>query len=230
MHGGAPHSCGFCRIHFTGNISLVNGEGLRRSLARLTCLVLVLALPFGMASRTWAGPLLPISYTAHQEVKEYELKAVYLYNFLQFLQWPDSKRRASQDNVMVIGVVGESPFGDALDDLEKNVRQNGMKPVRVVYFGSSRSLPNNPEMAACDLLFIAASEKPRFGAILESLSNAPVLTVGDSESFLASGGMINLVRSKGNIRWLINRAAVERSGLRMSAQLLSMAIKVYDGD
>jgi YfiR/HmsC-like len=203
----------------------------RRVWARFARLALVLALTCGILSLVWAVPPARVGYAAQPEAKEYELKAVYLYNFLQFFQWPAAKRSASRDGAMVIGVVGESPFGAALDDLEKNVHQSGMKPVRFVYFANSRaSLPEKRELTDCDLLFIASSEKHRFGSIVASLNDAPVLTVADSEGFLASGGMINLVRSGGKIRWMINRAPMERSGLRVSAQLLSMAIKVYDGD
>ena len=213
----------------SGLFSRDRGPGTWQALARLAKLVVAFILAFGILPLAGAAPLVRVSYAAQPEAQEYELKAVYLYNFLQFLQWPGSRHPASSDDVMVIGVVGESPFGAALDDLEKNVRKSGMKPVRFVYFGSSRDgLPAKPEMAKCDLLFIASSEQHRFGSIIASLHDAPVLTVADSDDFLASGGMVNLVHTGGKIRWMINRAPVERSGLRLSAQLLTMAIKVYD--
>lgn len=192
-------------------------------------LALTITLACGLLSLVWATSPSRVSYAAQPEAMEYELKAVYLYNFLQFLQRPEAKRSAARDGVLLIGVVGDSPFGSALDDLEKSVSQKGMKPVRLVYFSSPRGDgPGSQDMANCDLLFIASSESSRFGSIIASLNHAPVLTVADSDGFLASGGMINLVRSEGKLRWMINRVPVARSGLRLNAQLLSMAIKVYD--
>lgn len=191
---------------------------------------LLLTLLCGLLSLVWAVPPAPVSDAARQEAREYELKAVYLYNFLQFVQWPEAKSPASRGGVMVIGVVGASPFGEALDDLEKTVRRNGMQPVRFVYFDSADDLQDDPELPNCNLLFFAVSEKPRFSDAVRGLGDAAVLTVADSDGFLTAGGMINLVRSGGKIRWMINRAAVERTGLRMSAQLLGMAIKVYNGN
>ena len=196
-----------------------------------SALALILALSFGVLSLVWAVPPVRVSYAVQKQAKEYELKAVYLYNFLQFVQWPDRKHADTRDRTMVIGIVGDSPFGDALDDLERSVRRSGMQPVRFAYFKSLHAgMPDFRALADCDLLFIASSERDRFGDIVEGLKNAPVLTVADADGFLPSGGMISLVPSGGKIRWMINREAVERSGLRISAQLLTMALKVFDGN
>lgn len=176
-------------------------------------------------SFVWAVPLQRVSY-AQQSVKEYELKAVYLYNFLQFVQWPPSKRLISKDGAMVIGVVGESPFGDALEVLQADVRNSGMKPVKIIQYGVYQE---DMDLGSCHLLFVSASEKSNFRRIIASLRDTPVLTVADSENFLSSGGMVNLVQSGGKIRWSINRAAADRAGLRFSSQLLSIAVKIVDG-
>lgn len=171
---------------------------------------------------SWAV-FLQVSY-GEPQAQEYELKAVYLYNFTQFVQWPESKR-PSADGAMVIGIVGESPFGDALKKLQENVRKNGMKSIRIVNYGQYRE---GIDIDACHLLFVSASEKKNFKKIIADLKDAPVLTVADTGSFLSAGGMIDLVQSKGKIRWMINRIAANRAGLRLSAQLLSIAIKVMD--
>ncbi|MBI5633666.1 MAG: YfiR family protein [Nitrospirae bacterium] len=173
-----------------------------------------------------AAPLQRVSYAQQQAVKEYELKAVYLYNFLQFVQWPDSKSVVSKDGTMVIGIVGESPFGTALEDLQSDIQKSGMKPVRIVHYGDYEA---DMDLTTCNLLFVSSSEKGNFRKIVAGLGNAPVLTVADSENFLLSGGMINLVRSGGKIRWSINRTAADRAGLRFSSQLLSIAVKIVEG-
>lgn len=172
-----------------------------------------------------AAPLYQVSYAAQPAASEYELKAVYLYNFLQFVTWPETDDPVLKDGVKVIGVVGESPFGRALDELQSNVRNERMSPVRVVFYGPYREGLN---LSRCHLLFVTGSEKRHFSKIVSSLKGTSVLTVADTESFLSSGGMVALVNSQGKIRWMINRPPAERAGLRFRAQMLSIALRVLE--
>ncbi len=188
--------------------------------------LLLITLFFCLFTFCWAVPLQRVSYAQPQAVQEYELKAVYLYNFLQFVQWPQPKRMISKDGAMVIGVVGESPFGDALEELQADVRKSGMKPVKIIQYGSYQE---NMDLGSCHLLFMSASEKSNFRKIIAGLRDAPVLTVAESENFLSSGGMVSLVQGGGKVRWMINRTAADRAGLRFSSQLLSIALKVVEG-
>jgi hypothetical protein len=178
-----------------------------------TFTIFFLLVPF-----VWAVPM-------QQVAQEYELKAVYLYNFLQFVQWPESQRLLSKDGAMVIGIVGDSPFGEAFEVLQTTIRKSGMKPVRVIHYGSYHE---GLDMRNCHILFVSSSEKKNFAKIVADLRGAPVLTVADTENFLSSGGMINLVQSQGKIRWMINRAQADKAGLRFSAQLLTLAVKVVE--
>ena len=164
-----------------------------------------------------------VSYGEQPAAQQYELKAVYLYNFLQFVQWPESQRLLSKDGAMVIGIVGDSPFGKAFEELQATIRKSGTKPVRVIQYGSYHE---GLDMKNCHILFASSSEKKNFAKIVADLRGAPVLTVADTENFLSSGGMINLVKSQGKIRWMINRAHAEKAGLRFSSQLLALAVRV----
>ena len=187
-------------------------------------IVLQLVVTFCLLPLVWAGPMQQVSY-GEQSAQEYELKAVYLYNFLQFVQWPESRKVLPKDGPMVICIVGESPFGEALESLQETVRKSGRRPVKVINYGAYQEEMN---IAACHLLFVSSSEKRNFRKIIAGLRDSPVLTVADTENFLSSGGMINLTHSNGRIRWMINRTAADRAGLRLSAQLLSIAVKVFE--
>lgn len=187
-----------------------------------TAITLVLSL-----SLAEAAPSARIMFAEQTAVKEYELKAVYLYNFLQFVQWPAEKRDPAKDGSMVIGIIGESPFGETLNDLRREIRQRNMTPIKIVYYGTYEDVVRESrDISTCHLLYLCPSERDRFNRIIAELNNAPVLTVADTEHFLSAGGMITLVQSNGKMRWIVNRTAVDRSGLRFSAQLLSMAVKV----
>ena len=50
-----------------------------------------------------------------QESKEYQLKAAFLFNFAQFVKWP-SDSFPDADAPFYIGILGDDPFGSALEE------------------------------------------------------------------------------------------------------------------
>jgi hypothetical protein len=62
-----------------------------------------------------AADAYPESKTA--QYKEYEVKAAFMYNFLKFVDWPEGKM-ASNGNQIIIGIIGQDPFGSAADILK----------------------------------------------------------------------------------------------------------------
>jgi hypothetical protein len=86
-----------------------------------------------------------------------------------------------------------------------------------------RILTRADEWRDCHVLFIPAAEKARGETILRALAQAPVLTVGDSEEFAQSGGIIGLKLRAGRVRFDINLAAARKAGLSLSSQLLKLA-------
>jgi hypothetical protein len=174
-------------------------------------------------SRAWLSWLAMCAFSlalvqpaAAQAPKEYDLKAVLLYNFTQFVEWPPSTMPAA-DSPFIIGVLGTDPFGRAL---EETVRHESVGTHRIVVERFSRV----ENARGCHILFISASERENLGPILSALDGRPVLTVGDLDDFAARGGMVHMYRNAENkIRLRINLAAVKNNQLQMSAKLLRVA-------
>lgn len=147
---------------------------------------------------------------------EYQLKAAFIYNFAQFVEWPPAAF-AEATSPLVIGVLGESPFGGAL---EQTVRGKALQahPLIIKAFRSPAEATNN-----CHVLFISASEKRRLGEIVAGLRGTSVLTVGETEGFIEAGGMINFIQHGKKIRFQINNQAAKSAGLKVSSKLLSLA-------
>ena len=146
---------------------------------------------------------------------EYQVKAAYLYNFTKFTDWPDSAF-ASADAPLVIGVVGEDPFGKVLDAIVGSDAVRG-HPLIV------KRLRTGDDLRGCHVLFISRSEKDRLSELLQTLKGVPVLTVSDLGDFANQGGMVNLVLIRENVKLEINQAAAEQAGLKISAKLLRLA-------
>jgi hypothetical protein len=152
---------------------------------------------------------------AQDALPEYQVKAAYLFNFLKFVEWPED---AFPDSLapIVIGVVGDDPFGGTLPQLVTGKTVQGRNLV-VHTFRTGENL------RSAHILFICASEKKKAPMILSSLRGSSVLTVGDMEGFLEEGGMIQFVNENDRIRFVINLTATSQAKLKLSSKLLSLA-------
>lgn len=147
---------------------------------------------------------------------EYDVKAAFLYNFGKFIQWP-ADSFASTNAPFVIGVYGESPFGNDLADVVHGRVING-HPVVTRQLSSS-------ELKNCQILFICRSEQKNIAEILGKLAGSDVLTVTDDLDPFQSGVMINFTVDNDRIRFEINNTAAEKAGLKISSKLLILATK-----
>jgi len=144
---------------------------------------------------------------------EYHEKAVYLARFGQFIEWP---AWPTTNAPVVIGVLGGNPFGDDLQKIVKDKNIDG-RPIVI------RKMTPLSDLKQCQILFIDKHQTSTMPLILNSLDHAPVLTVSGADGFLERGGMIHFFMEQGKVRFEINRAAVDRAGLKMNSQLAAMA-------
>jgi len=78
------------------------------------------------------------------------------------------------------------------------------------------------------LLFICRSEKEQLGKIINIVKDHNVLTVGDMNDFLESGGIINFVIDDQKVRFEINNNAAKQEKLNIRSKLLRLAKKVIE--
>ncbi|HWV99666.1 MAG TPA: YfiR family protein [Candidatus Acidoferrum sp.] len=148
---------------------------------------------------------------------EYELKAGVLFHILEYVEWPAGSLPSASSTVQ-IGLLGQIPFADALQVLDGKMVQ-GRKLVL-------KQLSDPAEALDCQVLFVAASEKPRFAEIVAAVKKHPILTVGEVDGFAENGGIVNLLAAQNRIQMEINREAAGESRLSISSQLLKLA-KVF---
>jgi hypothetical protein len=114
-----------------------------------------------------------------------------------------------------VGVVGDDPFGGALDRLNGNVA-NGRR-LRI------KRLRASDNLKACQILFISSSEGRNLRKIMDSIRGSSVLTIGEMPQFNQSGGMIRFVVQNYKVRFEINAAAAGQASLRISSKLLALS-------
>ncbi len=142
------------------------------------------------------------------------LKAAYLRHFAQFVVWPQNVLPAGAP--IVIGLVGDDPFGRAVDEVLAGKHANGHALI-------VRRLRWNDALTGCHILFVSSSELEHLGAILAATRGLPVLTVSDFDRFTERGGMIELTAAEDRVRFDINTEAVAGAHLRISSKLLQVA-------
>jgi hypothetical protein len=146
---------------------------------------------------------------------EYQVKAAYLFNFGQFVEWP-AQAWTSPTAPFVICVLGDDPFGKTLDDVVSGESLDG-RPLVV------RRLTDAGEVTDCHILFIARGESGRIEQTLRALQGRSVLTVTDIEGADQHGAIIVLRNDNHHVRMRINLAAAKASHLVISSKLLRPA-------
>ncbi len=153
--------------------------------------------------------------------REYQLKAVFLFNFAQFVEWP-SPAFPEARTPLVIGVLGDDPFGTYLDETVRGETVNS-RPLVV------RRFRNVEEIDTCHVLFISRSEAGRLEQIVAGLKGRSILTVGDTDGFAKRGVMIRFMTVDNKIRFRINLERATAANLKISSKLLRPAEVITAG-
>jgi hypothetical protein len=166
----------------------------------------------------WLFIMLTLPAIPARAASENQVKAAFLYNFAKFVEWP-SPVEGSEAKPFVIGVVGESPIADLLPALIRSELIKG-RAVEVRHYRTG------DELSQCQVVFVSRRQNGK--DIQRSLAGRAILTVGETESFLAEGGMIQFVMVEQTVRFDVNVAAANQVGLKVSSRLLAVARKVAE--
>lgn len=151
---------------------------------------------------------------------EYEVKSAFIFNFAQFIDWPDSAFESST-SPFYIGVLGDNPFNSYLEKIISNKTLKGRK-IEILYFR------NFKEVKFAHILFISSSEKRRLKHIFRDFDTTGILTIGDTEEFILTGGAIGFIMKDNKVRFEINLNSVRKARLIISSKLLRLARRVID--
>lgn len=160
-----------------------------------------------------------VHLSAQSVSREYQIKAVFIFNFTQFVDWP-ATAFPNADAPLVIGVLGVNPFGSYLAETVTGEKVNG-HPVIVQYYNHPEEIRN------CHILFVGLPDTQKAGQALSGLKDRSILTISDSPGFLMSGGMVKFFTKKNNIRFEINPEAAKSANLALSSKLLRVA-EIFD--
>jgi hypothetical protein len=152
---------------------------------------------------------------------EIRVKAAFIYNFARFVDWPANMNSTS--GPVRIGILGSGPLELQLTKVVQGKSAKG-KRIEVVPFHSMS------DADLCDILFIQPSEGKHIAEIIQSLAGKPVLTVCNGDPCIRDGGMIAFQIADDSVRFQINQEAAKHAGLKISSQLLKVALPAQGND
>lgn len=145
--------------------------------------------------------------------REYQVKAVFLYNFTQFVEWPPAAL-GNGTTPFIIGILGRDPFGSYIDETIAGETLQG-HPIRVERYDDIK------DIRGCHILFISRGQEA--GEVVAALNDRSILTVSDTEDFTRKGGMIRFFMQHNKIRLQINLPAAKAVKLDISSKLLRVS-------
>ena len=174
--------------------------------------------------RTWPGVRLAMillfvgASVCAQNPTEFQLKAVFIYNFVNFVEWPAATFDHPTDP-FVIGVAGRNVFGSSLNEAIAGETYRG-RPIEVRYIETA------DQARDCHIVYI---EKTCgiFDQVLASTTEKAILTIADTDDFMQKGGVIRFYLERNQLRMEINQQAANDHGLLISGKLLRLA-SVYN--
>jgi len=147
---------------------------------------------------------------------ESAVKAAYLYRFTAYIDWPTS---LGSPTGFTVAVMEDNEVAENLATLLASRSIKNLPP-------AVRRIKNPAEMGDAQVLYIGSAFKGDLRKIIADVRVRPVLIVTSRPGALDAGSAINFVEVDNRIRFETSIAAVERSGLRIAPELLSVAIRV----
>lgn len=147
---------------------------------------------------------------AEQSTEEYDIKAVFLFHFIDFSIWP-----THVENNMTICIYGHNPFENRLQLLAETISKKKIIKIK---------LQKNLELIDdCQILFVHSTKQNELPSLVNLLNNKPILTVSDMDNFASNKGMIGLLVQQDKIKIEINLDSVKASGIQISSNLIELA-------
>ena len=158
--------------------------------------------------------------TTAEPYSEAAVKAAFLYRFAGYVEWPAA---GPSGPPLIIAVLDDTPVADQLDAAVAK-QASTARPTQVVRIAKIADLGD------AHVLFVGGAARNNLRHVISTLASRPVLVVTDAERGLDLGATINFRVVDRHVRFEVSVAAARRANLKISSDLLSVAVRVVDGD
>ena len=151
----------------------------------------------------------------NSSVSEHQVKAKFLYHFTHFIHWPQNTFASPTDDFTICLIEGGGMRRTIHQTLKgKTVKKRGL---------DIKIQSREQDHSSCHLVYVGSLSTDWFAKRAETLKKNHILTIGESESFIKQGGMIQFYVDNNKIRFAINPNAMQEGNLKASSKLLRLA-------
>lgn len=147
------------------------------------------------------------------QAQEEKFKALFLYNYAKNIEW------SSNTGDFVIGVLGSSPIIDELNIIAEK-KKVGTQAIVIKKYSSLEGAEK------CNIFYLPTNKSANLSSLLAKVKGKKVLVVSDSPGTIKDGSCINFVVQNGKLTFEISKTNIEKQGLKVTANLLSLGVKV----
>jgi hypothetical protein len=145
------------------------------------------------------------------------VKAAFLYRFAGYVEWPPETAVDPSFTIAVLCADG------VVRELARLLPGHGIKsrPAQV------RTIKSLRELGDARILYVGPGHCSELS--LTGVTSRPVLVVTDNDRGLDQGSEINFLLVDRRLRFEVSLSAADRAGLKISSELLSVALRVQGG-
>lgn len=144
----------------------------------------------------------------------YRVHSIYIYNFIKEIQWPDSYN----NNNIVIGVMGNTEVEAELKKMATS-RTTSSRKITVKAYKTIAEIDKN-----CHILYLASEYSDALSTVLQKVRGSSMLIITNKDGAAKFGSLINFISERGKPRFEMNLSAFEKSHLKYTQQLKTVAI------
>jgi hypothetical protein len=139
-----------------------------------------------------------------------KFQAIFLYKFIDNVNWPDSKRD------LRVGIIGST---EVLEEFQKILKARSADNLIAQKITAS-------EVATCDVIFIPQTHNSVFHKVIENAKSKSILVITEEADFVKKGAGISFLHEDDRLGFIINKHALDAKGLRVSTLLLTLGKEI----
>lgn len=142
-------------------------------------------------------------------------KALFLYNFAKYIQWPEDMDL----EVFTIGVIGPKEVLFELQNICKGKSINGV-PLAV------REIDDPENISDCRIIYVSKGQNLFLKDIMGLIGKEKILLVTEGKDMTKAGADISLVKQQDKMAFEINKDAITKKGLMVPNELMILAVNM----
>jgi hypothetical protein len=148
-----------------------------------------------------------------------EIQVKFISKLVIFVEWPEGAFETEEEPI-VVGVLGGNPYGAALDSILGSAQARGRS-------FEIKHLTDVSQAESVHVLLLGERSKSALRSLASALRGVGVVSIAQSWSYAENGGTIGIEMHKGKVAFEVNNRTAKRSGLKLSSRLLQIATTVY---